>query len=357
MRLVADGHEVVASVKSWPQPAHQITELTSSGVMVHSRVEKYGVAKRIVNKLTSKVGLGASFSATAVLRNLLSEIQPDLLVVSQGGISDGLIAMELALELGIPYVSLIQANSESFWPNDALADRLLNASSNARRNYFVSKANQDLFFRQIGKRLDNCITVHNPPNQTAVGDESWPETDVELSLACVARLEPAAKGQDILFEVLAQPAWRKRSIRVHLYGSGACSKSLKRYANSLEITSKVVFEGQVNNVGDIWRRHHALVLPSRYEGTPLSLIEAMRCARPAIATAVAGIPELIDDGVNGFLAIAPAIPLFEECMERAWKKRHEFKEMGLSAKQTIESKLPDDPLKSFVDELFDASDH
>jgi glycosyltransferase involved in cell wall biosynthesis len=218
-------------------------------------------------------------------------------------------------------------------------------------NYFVAKANQDLFFRQIGKKLDNCSLVHNPPNQSALTNGAWPEADVELSLACVGRLDVNAKGQDILFEVLARPQWQSRSVRIHLYGSGVNLMSLRRHAETLKITDKIVFEGHVTNIGQLWSRHHALVMPSRYEGTPLALIEAMHCSRPAICTAVAGIPELIDDGVSGFLAAAPTIPLFEECLERMWHSRGSLRTMGEAARIAVRSKTPEDPVATFVDEL------
>ena len=55
----------------------------------------------------------------------------------------------------------------------------------------------------------------------------------------------------------------------------------------------------------IWAEHHALVLPSRFEGMPLVVVEAMLCGRPCIVTDVGGNAELIRDGINGFLAKAP----------------------------------------------------
>ncbi|MGI9165004.1 MAG: hypothetical protein ACR2G5_01205 [Pyrinomonadaceae bacterium] len=54
------------------------------------------------------------------------------------------------------------------------------------------------------------------------------------NLACVARLEPAAKSQDLLFQVLALPQWRDRPLQIKLYGSGPCERSLRQLAARLQ---------------------------------------------------------------------------------------------------------------------------
>ena len=83
----------------------------------------------------------------------------------------------------------------------------------------------------------------------------------------------------------------------------------------------IEFAGFVEDIEQLWTRHHALVLPSRFEGMPLSLVEAMLCGRPSIVTDVAGHRELVRDNVNGFLAKAPTVELLNEAMNRAWENR------------------------------------
>lgn len=351
LALVKDGHVVSASVKKWSPPARQIGELRLAGIRVAERNHTLELTNRVVRTALRSFRVGNVDAMKAFYRRALSRESPDLLVVSHGGFSCALDAMEVARDVGVPYVCVAQSNSESLWPTDDLADRLVSAYAGAVRNYFVSDANRQLFFRQIGQPLPNCTVVHNPPNQTAVRVDGWPVTDVELSLACVARLDAKAKGQDLLFELLAGASWGSRSVRVHLYGGGVNARSLRRHARSLGIESKVRFEGYVNNVAEIWGRHHALVLPSRFEGTPLALIEAMSCARPSVCTAVAGIPELMTDGVSGFLAAAPTVEFVGEAMERLWAARHTLQGMGERAYAEVRTKVPADPVKVFAQEL------
>jgi hypothetical protein len=77
----------------------------------------------------------------------------------------------------------------------------------------------------------------------------------------------------------------------------------------------------------------------------------MQCSRTAITTAVAGIPELVHDGVDGFVAQAATLPLFADAMERAWTHRNRMCEFGLKAREAIVRKQPADPVRVFVDDL------
>lgn len=77
----------------------------------------------------------------------------------------------------------------------------------------------------------------------------------------------------------------------------------------------------------------------------------MLCGRPCVATNVGGNPELIRDGVNGFLAEAPTVDLLDETMNRAWENRHRLKEMGQAAARDVRRWVSPDPTGDFVREL------
>ena len=64
------------------------------------------------------------------------------------------------------------------------------------------------------------------------------------------------------------------------------------------------------------------------------MVEAMLCGRPVIGTAVAGIPEWICDGNSGFLADAPTAKCFAATLERAWRQKSHWQEMGSKARTT-----------------------
>ena len=141
--------------------------------------------------------------------------------------------------------------------------------------------------------------IRNPYKVSYDASPSWPDGD-ELKLACVARLEMGPKGQDLLLEVLSAEKWRRRPVRVTIWGKGPNEGVLRRMADSYELKN-VAFGGFVADIEQVWAGHHALILPSRMEGLPLAVVEAMLCGRACIVTNVAGNAELIEDNVTGFV--------------------------------------------------------
>ncbi|QHJ07964.1 glycosyltransferase [Hymenobacter busanensis] len=203
--------------------------------------------------------------------------------------------------------------------------------------------------------LPHGVVMANPYNVPFAVSVPYPNPPDEtpLELACVARLFFFDKGQDVLLRVLALPHWQARSVRVTFYGSGFDQAGIAQMAGLRGVTN-VSFGGHVADVAGIWARHQALIMPSRSEGLPLALVEAMLCGRPAIATNVGGIAEVLEDNLTGFLAAAPTVAALDEAMERAWARRHEWEAIGAEAARRIRTLVPADPVDAFVTQLLAA---
>jgi glycosyltransferase involved in cell wall biosynthesis len=275
--------------------------------------------------------------------------RPDLVVISQGDNHDGLHFGYLCKKLRIPYTLISQKANDFFWPPDASRAYRRDVFGGAARCYFVSNHNRRLTEDQNGATLTNAEIVRNP-HLAPAEPLAWPAGDDDcLRLACVARLYLLDKGQDILLRVLAQEKWKNRNLYVSFFGRGFNGEALRDLARRLDIR-KVSFEGQTADVPGIWKNHHALILASRAEGLPLSLVEAMMCGRPAIVTNVGGNAEVLTHGVTGFLA-APFENSIDEALEEAWTNRHELQEMGRVASKKIRELVPPNPSEDFADKL------
>ena len=150
--------------------------------------------------------------------------------------------------------------------------------------------------------------------------------------------------------MLARPEWRERRVEVNLYGTGSHELTLRRMTEMLQVQN-VHLRGHVSDVRGIWKENHILVLPSRYEGLPLVLVEAMWCGRPAVVTDVGGNAELCRDRQTGFVAQSATLASFAEAMERAWEARSDWRLMGKAARDRVESLVPRDPIAVFCARL------
>lgn len=113
----------------------------------------------------------------------------------------------------------------------------------------------------------------------------------------------------------------------------------------------VHFRGHVSDIENIWSENHYLLQPSRYEGMPCTLVEAMLCGRGAVVTNVGGNAELVEDGVSGFVADYPHVDCLLDAMEKCWERRSEAGEIGLAARRRAESCIPECPEMVFGREL------
>jgi glycosyltransferase involved in cell wall biosynthesis len=127
--------------------------------------------------------------------------------------------------------------------------------------------------------------------------------DDSLRLVFVGRLAPV-KGLRLLFEALPQVLDRHPNVQLTIVGDGPDRAVLEQLARPFGSAAR--FEGYKSQaeVAEILAASDAMVLPSFAEGVPVVLMEAMASSLPVLATRVAGVAELVEDGVNGYL-VAP----------------------------------------------------
>lgn len=346
--LTAEGLAVFASYAGHSPPHRRILDLRNRGVEVWFRPIPYPLRKRAWRALIAP----QKTPTTLEVERLIAARPPDFVVISDGAPFPPLDLLEMCVAKRLPFVIIVQCNQYFWWPADDLAERYRAALATALRCYFVSDANRRIAEKQIGCELANAELVRNPFNVEFGASPPWPPLgrDGELRFACVGRLDPPGKGQDILFEVLAGPAWTTRNWRLHLYGDGENRGGLERLAQRLGLANRIVFEGHVADVEKIWSLNHVLVMPSRIEGLPLAVVEAMLCGRPVVATDVVGA-ELIEEGVTGFLAEAPSVGSMGNALERFWARKEDATEIGATAAKRIRRLVPPDPARVFADKI------
>lgn len=140
-------------------------------------------------------------------------------------------------------------------------------------------------------------------------------TDV-ARFVCVGRL-CEQKGQLLLIDAVASIVRRGISVELVLAGDGEMRDAVESLVREHGLASQVRITGWISSdrVRDEILSARALILPSFAEGLPVVLMEAMALRRPVISTYVAGIPELVENGVSGWLVPAGDADSLAEAMQ------------------------------------------
>jgi len=172
---------------------------------------------------------------------------------------------------------------------------------------------------------------------TTTGDrQDQPADERPVELLTVGRLSPE-KGHEFLLEALASLCSKNLPITCTLVGDGPRNRFLHDRAAELDLTSHVHFLGSVgqDRIQDLYRRADVFILPSLAEGLPVVLLEAMALQRPVVTSRIAGIPELVQDGVNGLLVEPARSDQLAHAIERLVCDPNLRQRLGHAARQAV----------------------
>jgi colanic acid/amylovoran biosynthesis glycosyltransferase len=160
------------------------------------------------------------------------------------------------------------------------------------------------------------------------------ELETSLEILCVGRLIPS-KGQLILLQACDLLLTQGYSLRVRLVGAGPDRELLEAFAAERHIP--VVFEGAMNHeeTRQLLGRADIFALASFAEGVPVALMEAMAMEVPCVSTCIAGIPELIRDGLDGLLVPASSAEALASAIDRLLKVPSLRRKLGAAGRERV----------------------
>jgi glycosyltransferase involved in cell wall biosynthesis len=163
------------------------------------------------------------------------------------------------------------------------------------------------------------------------------------------------KGQTLLVEVLARLIRRGVDARLTIVGDGPELGALRKLADDLGVAGAVRLEGALgqDEVAERYERADVFATASFAEGIPVVLMEAMASGLPVVATAITGIPELVQDGESGYLVTPGRVDELDAALGGILSASAEEREaMGRAGRRKVEAEFADDRVAEQLAALF-----
>jgi colanic acid/amylovoran biosynthesis glycosyltransferase len=250
------------------------------------------------------------------------------------GQNSATVAMLAAGIAGIPYSLTIHG------PDDFDQPVQIALGEKVRRSAFtiaISSFGRSQLWRWVGAdQWDKVHVVHCGVDETFRAHPPTPPPD-NRRLISIGRLSEQ-KGQALLVRAAAILAKQGIEFELALVGDGPLRAQLEAEIVANGLQGKVRLLGWKNSseVRDELLASRAMVMSSFAEGLPVVIMEALALGRPVLSTAIAGVPELVRDGVNGWLVPAGSVEALAEGMKRALSATpDELARMGRNGAESV----------------------
>jgi glycosyltransferase involved in cell wall biosynthesis len=150
---------------------------------------------------------------------------------------------------------------------------------------------------------------------------------------------------DYLADVMRKVTQLDTRVRFVVAGEFGWRARVEQRFRELGLAERITFAGHVQDMPAFYARCDVVLMTSRtrsIEGSPNALLEAMAMEKPVVATAVGGIPELIEHGVNGYLAAADDTTAFSRYVLELLEFRERRESMGRAARRTVIERFSQD---------------
>ncbi len=252
------------------------------------------------------------------------------------GDSSGSVAMLTGVMTGIPFSVTLHGPAIFYEPRRWRLDEKI---ARARFFFCISHfARSQAMYFSDPVHWPKLRIVHCGVTPAAYGP--GPRDPAAPRVVFVGRLDPV-KGVPLLLEAFARARAAHPAARLTIVGDGPARPALEARAQALGLGAAVAFLGYraQAEVAGILAAADLLVLPSFAEGVPVVLMEAMASRLPVIASRVAGVPELVEDGVSGFLTPPGDLDTLTDRLERLLADPALRARMGEAGRAKVEAEF------------------
>lgn len=280
----------------------------------------------------------------------LRKFSPDLIHVFGFGVSE-IFHLQTRPHHHAPTLLTLQAEDSNFIRQQGRETILFRMLQQADWVTSVTRIEVERLRKILPSLAANSSCIYNSLQMPQVAPATLPETPMLMTLG---RLSPE-KSFELAIHAFALVAAQYPQARLHIVGDGDERSKLELLARDLGVTSQVDFVGWVVPplVPEYINQASAVVLSSQTEGLPLAGIQTAQMARPLIAPAVGGIPELVVDGETGLLSKPNDAADMARSMERVLNSRPFATKLGNAARTHVETHFDFDSIVDQYAELYE----
>ncbi|MCX7761818.1 MAG: glycosyltransferase family 4 protein [Candidatus Kryptonium sp.] len=194
---------------------------------------------------------------------------------------------------------------------------------------------------------DKLIVIHNGVDVNLFKNLKKTKIDDEVVITFVGRLVPQ---KDVFLLIDAME--RIDKAKLWIVGDGELKDKVIRYISKKNLNHKITLFGERSDIPNILSQSDIFVLPSRWEGLPLTIIEAMMAGLPVVASNVGGVSELVDNGVTGFLVPPGNVEVFVDALKTLVDNESLRQEMGKAGLKKAFEKFSLDNMLSKTNEVY-----
>ncbi|MBQ0027619.1 MAG: glycosyltransferase [Lachnospiraceae bacterium] len=247
--------------------------------------------------------LGNLLARIKKLKEIWKEIKPDIIVSFIR--KNNLMAIASAMPLKIPVVVSVRSAPERELAGKGVKQLTFAMFGRAAGIVLQTTQAMEYFPKRLQKKaviLPNSINREFAEYLDNMGEVSQGNKTSDFRVITVGRIDDN-KNQKMLVEAFVQVCGSDSKWTLHLYGDGESRQKVEAIAKASNVADKIVFHGVVDNIPEEMSKADIFVLPSKVEGMPNALIEAMAMGKACISTdcPCGGPADLIENEVSGIL--------------------------------------------------------
>ena len=284
---------VIANLVNFLVKDNEISIVTTS-----NRKSQYELDKKVCRFFLDKDKTKSNnFSRLKKLNKIIKNVKPDLIITFQPEPSFRILLLKILNR--IPVILSVR-NDPNIEYRSAKRKMMMKMLYPLANGYVFQTEDAKNYFSKMIKRKKVAI-IPNPINEQFVVDEEY-KGKREKTIVTVGRIEKQ-KNQKLLIDAFRKISRDYDEYKLLIYGEGKLREELEKYVKEIDLSKKVIFKGQVDNIKDEILKAGIFVLSSDYEGMPNALMEAMALGIPSISTdcPCGGPRTIIKDNKNGIL--------------------------------------------------------